>query len=89
MSINGRNFSTDSNKIDEPFKVEEAGTVNVPPPQPPTEKVFYNCAVIWNLLLVSVYIYAFTNIEIMYVYLLGVFEVACVGRQWFCWISCL
>ncbi|CAL5204936.1 unnamed protein product [Lathyrus oleraceus] len=39
VSINGRNFSTDSNKIDEPFKVEEAGTVNVPPPQPPTEKL--------------------------------------------------
>uniref|UniRef100_A0A1S3BCB9 NAD(P)-binding domain-containing protein n=1 Tax=Cucumis melo TaxID=3656 RepID=A0A1S3BCB9_CUCME len=34
----GRPFSTDSNKIDEPFKVEEAETVNVPPP--PTEKVY-------------------------------------------------
>ncbi|KAA0064867.1 uncharacterized protein E6C27_scaffold82G001800 [Cucumis melo var. makuwa] len=33
----GRPFSTDSNKIDEPFKVEEAETVNVPPP--PTEKL--------------------------------------------------
>ena len=27
------------NKVHEPFKVEEAETVNVPPP--PTEKVFY------------------------------------------------
>ncbi|CAN1816497.1 Uncharacterized protein At1g32220, chloroplastic [Linum perenne] len=27
-----RCFSTDSNKVDEPFKVEEAETVNVPPP---------------------------------------------------------
>ncbi|KAG6598532.1 Transcription initiation factor TFIID subunit 10, partial [Cucurbita argyrosperma subsp. sororia] len=33
----GRPFSTDSNKVDEPFKVEEAETVNVPPP--PTEKL--------------------------------------------------
>uniref|UniRef100_A0A6N2LUP5 NAD-dependent epimerase/dehydratase domain-containing protein n=1 Tax=Salix viminalis TaxID=40686 RepID=A0A6N2LUP5_SALVM len=31
-SRNGRYLSTDSNKIDEPFKVEEAETVNVPPP---------------------------------------------------------
>lgn len=37
-SRGGRPFSTDSNKIDEPFKVEEAETVNVPPP--PTEKVY-------------------------------------------------
>ncbi|XP_038884089.1 uncharacterized protein At1g32220, chloroplastic isoform X1 [Benincasa hispida] len=36
-SRGGRPFSTDSNKIDEPFKVEEAETVNVPPP--PTEKL--------------------------------------------------
>ncbi|KAK9116260.1 hypothetical protein Sjap_015207 [Stephania japonica] len=28
----GRLLSTDSNKVDEPFKVEEAETVNVPPP---------------------------------------------------------
>lgn len=33
----GRYLSTDSNKIDEPFNVEEAETVHVPPP--PTEKV--------------------------------------------------
>ncbi|KAK7351332.1 hypothetical protein VNO77_10700 [Canavalia gladiata] len=37
ISINGRNLSTDSNKVDEPFKVEEAETVNVPPP--PTERL--------------------------------------------------
>ncbi|KAB5513793.1 hypothetical protein DKX38_027699 [Salix brachista] len=36
-SRNGRYLSTDSNKIDEPFKVEEAETVNVPPPS--TEKL--------------------------------------------------
>lgn len=36
-SGNGRYLSTDSNKVDEPLKVEEAETVNVPPP--PTEKV--------------------------------------------------
>lgn len=35
VSINGRGFCTDSNKIDEPFKVEEAETV----PPPPTEKL--------------------------------------------------
>ncbi|KAE8682538.1 NAD(P)-binding Rossmann-fold superfamily protein isoform 2 [Hibiscus syriacus] len=29
---NGRFLSTESNKVDEPFKVEEAETVNVPPP---------------------------------------------------------
>ncbi|KAG4144864.1 hypothetical protein ERO13_D05G065300v2 [Gossypium hirsutum] len=34
---NGRFLSTESNKIDEPFKVEEAETVNVPPP--PSEKL--------------------------------------------------
>ncbi|KAL9252599.1 hypothetical protein AKJ16_DCAP06402 [Drosera capensis] len=33
----GRFLSTDSNKVDEPFKVEEADTVNVPPS--PTEKL--------------------------------------------------
>ncbi|EOA21046.1 hypothetical protein CARUB_v10001385mg, partial [Capsella rubella] len=33
----GRYLSTDSNKIDEPFNVEEAETVHVPPP--PTEKL--------------------------------------------------
>jgi len=38
VSVSGRNLCTDSNKVDEPFKVEEAETVNVPPP--PTEKVF-------------------------------------------------
>ncbi|KAL2346635.1 hypothetical protein Fmac_000635 [Flemingia macrophylla] len=37
ISISGRNLCTDSNKVDEPFKVEEAETVNVPPP--PTEKL--------------------------------------------------
>lgn len=36
-SRNGRYLSTDSNKVDEPFKVEEAETVNVPPPS--TEKL--------------------------------------------------
>lgn len=36
---NGRHLSTDSTKVDEPFKVEEAETVNVPPP--PTEKVLH------------------------------------------------
>ncbi|WVZ21327.1 hypothetical protein V8G54_008649 [Vigna mungo] len=35
--LNGRNLCTDSNKVDEPFKTEEAETVNVPPP--PTEKL--------------------------------------------------
>ncbi|XP_065849815.1 uncharacterized protein At1g32220, chloroplastic [Euphorbia lathyris] len=34
---NGRYLSTDSNKVDEPFKVEEAETVDIPPP--PTEKL--------------------------------------------------
>ncbi|KAM1841982.1 hypothetical protein ACFX13_016738 [Malus domestica] len=33
---NGRYPTTDSNKVDEPFKVEEAETVNIPPP--PTDK---------------------------------------------------
>ncbi|KAL3587159.1 hypothetical protein D5086_014026, partial [Populus alba] len=37
VSSNGRYLSTDSNKVDEPFKVEEAETLNVPPP--PTEKL--------------------------------------------------
>ena len=37
VSISGRNLCTDSNKVHEPFKVEEAETVNVPPP--PTEKL--------------------------------------------------
>ncbi|KAF5456863.1 hypothetical protein F2P56_026295 [Juglans regia] len=37
VSRNGRYISTDSTKADEPFKVEEAETVNVPPP--PTEKL--------------------------------------------------
>ncbi|GLU01195.1 hypothetical protein SLE2022_185160 [Rubroshorea leprosula] len=36
-STNGRFLSTDSNKVDEPFKVEEAETVDVRPP--PTEKL--------------------------------------------------
>ncbi|XP_004291990.1 PREDICTED: uncharacterized protein At1g32220, chloroplastic-like isoform 1 [Fragaria vesca subsp. vesca] len=34
---NGRYFSNDFNKVDEPFKVEEAETIQVPPP--PTEKL--------------------------------------------------
>ncbi|KAM1021712.1 hypothetical protein ACFX2J_042564 [Malus domestica] len=34
---NGRYLTTDSDKVDEPFKVEEAETVNTPPP--PTEKL--------------------------------------------------
>ncbi|RVW71747.1 hypothetical protein CK203_057086 [Vitis vinifera] len=34
---NGRCLSTDSNKVDEPLKVEEAETVDIPPP--PTEKL--------------------------------------------------
>lgn len=38
-SSGGRYLSTDSNKIDEPFNVEEAETVRVPPP--PTEKVWF------------------------------------------------
>ncbi|PON94571.1 NAD(P)-binding domain containing protein [Trema orientale] len=37
VSNSGRYLSTDSNKVDEPFKVEEAETVNVP--LPPTEKL--------------------------------------------------
>ncbi|KAH1252718.1 chloroplastic protein [Glycine max] len=37
VSISGRNLCTDSNKVDGPFKVEEAETVNVPPL--PTEKL--------------------------------------------------
>lgn len=38
VSRNGRYLSTDSsNKVDEPFKVEEAETVDVPPP--PTDKL--------------------------------------------------
>ncbi|XP_061964098.1 uncharacterized protein At1g32220, chloroplastic-like isoform X1 [Populus nigra] len=37
VSSYGRYLSTDSNKVDEPFKVEEAETLNVPPP--PTEKL--------------------------------------------------
>lgn len=36
-SRNGRFLTTDSNNVDEPFKVEEAETVDIPPP--PTEKV--------------------------------------------------
>ncbi|KAL5782937.1 hypothetical protein ACOSP7_007966 [Xanthoceras sorbifolium] len=36
-SRSGRYLSTDSNKVDEPFKVEEAETINVPPP--PTDKL--------------------------------------------------
>ncbi|XP_010108306.2 uncharacterized protein At1g32220, chloroplastic [Morus notabilis] len=37
VSNSERYLSTESNKVDEPFKVEEAETVNVPPP--PTEKL--------------------------------------------------
>ncbi|KAF7817324.1 uncharacterized protein G2W53_031293 [Senna tora] len=37
ISKSRRHLSTDSNKVDEPFKVEEAETINVPPP--PTEKL--------------------------------------------------
>lgn len=37
VSRNGRFLSTDSTKVDEPFKVEEAETVDVPPP--PSEKL--------------------------------------------------
>ncbi|KAL8101787.1 uncharacterized protein At1g32220, chloroplastic [Apium graveolens] len=37
VSSNGRFLSTTSNKVDEPFKVAEAETVNVPPP--PSEKL--------------------------------------------------
>ncbi|GMP28523.1 hypothetical protein CsSME_00004028 [Camellia sinensis var. sinensis] len=37
VSRNGRLLSTGPNKVDEPFKVEEAETVEVPPP--PTEKL--------------------------------------------------
>ncbi|XP_054818214.1 uncharacterized protein At1g32220, chloroplastic [Prosopis cineraria] len=37
IAKNGRYLCTDSNKVDEPFKVEEAETLNTPPP--PTEKL--------------------------------------------------
>lgn len=37
-SKNGRLLSTGPTKVEEPFKVDEAETVEVPPP--PTEKVF-------------------------------------------------
>ncbi|KAF6169072.1 hypothetical protein GIB67_038569 [Kingdonia uniflora] len=37
VSRSGRLVSTDSNKVHEPFKVEEAETVHVPPP--PSEKL--------------------------------------------------
>eukprot|EP00262_Sarcandra_glabra_P013054 TRINITY_DN3526_c5_g1_i1.p1 TRINITY_DN3526_c5_g1~~TRINITY_DN3526_c5_g1_i1.p1 ORF type:complete len:286 (+),score=46.58 TRINITY_DN3526_c5_g1_i1:201-1058(+) len=37
VSRNCRLLSTDSNKVDEPFKIEEAETINVPPP--PSEKL--------------------------------------------------
>lgn len=40
MAKNVRYMCTDPNKVDEPFKVEEAETVNTPPP--PTEKVICN-----------------------------------------------
>ncbi|KAF8019808.1 hypothetical protein BT93_G0485 [Corymbia citriodora subsp. variegata] len=36
-STSWRHLSSESNKVDEPFKVEEAETVNTPPP--PTEKL--------------------------------------------------
>lgn len=36
-SKNGRFLSTESDKVDDPFNVEEAETVHVPPP--PSEKV--------------------------------------------------
>jgi hypothetical protein len=86
VSINGRAFTTDSNKVDEPFKVEEAETV--PPPPPPTEKVFYNYANILIFLVCVCIYYGFTNLELC-IYVLGVVEVACVGRKWICWITCL
>ncbi|GMQ02690.1 hypothetical protein CsSME_00048802 [Camellia sinensis var. sinensis] len=38
VAINGRFLSTDSTKVDEPFKIEEGETVNSPPP--PSEKLF-------------------------------------------------
>ncbi|XP_028799045.1 uncharacterized protein At1g32220, chloroplastic [Neltuma alba] len=37
IAKNGRYLCTDTNKVDEPFKVEEAETINTPPP--PTEKL--------------------------------------------------
>ncbi|KAK4274512.1 hypothetical protein QN277_017720 [Acacia crassicarpa] len=37
IAKNGRYLCTDSNKVDEPFKAEEAETINTPPP--PTEKL--------------------------------------------------
>ncbi|KAI7987650.1 hypothetical protein LOK49_LG13G02839 [Camellia lanceoleosa] len=37
VASNGRFLSTDSTKVDEPFKVEEGETVNSPPP--PLEKL--------------------------------------------------
>lgn len=39
-------LSTESNKTDEPFRVEEAETVNVPPP--PTEKVHNVSSLSWT-----------------------------------------
>ncbi|KAF5935241.1 hypothetical protein HYC85_026370 [Camellia sinensis] len=38
VARNGRFLSTDSTKVDEPFKIEEGETVNSPPP--PSEKLF-------------------------------------------------
>lgn len=60
-------MSTDSTKIDEPFKVDEAGTVNVPPPQPPTEKVVLQLCSYLDFVGWFLCVYVFTKIEIMYV----------------------
>lgn len=49
----GRAFSTDTsndqNRVDEPFKVEEAETVKAPPP--PSDKVLLHFDLMWLLFL--------------------------------------
>jgi hypothetical protein len=56
-SRNGRYLSTDSNKVDEPFKVEEAETVNVPPPS--TEKVCWIMNHSWRFWYLLVYCFVY------------------------------
>lgn len=86
VSINGRSFCTDSNKIDEPFKVEEAETV----PPPPTEKVLsYNHASIFGCCCWCVCVCMALLTYKLCICVLSVVEVACAGRQWICWITCL
>lgn len=62
ISKGGRHLSTDSNKVDEPFKVEEAETVNIPPPL--TDKVRYNDNHVWILTFVLIYVCTIINITI-------------------------